>query len=216
MTDSIEEEESSSGNHELEPKARPPSGGPWDPLSSFRKTISPTQRMELLQMKVPVLPPEDFMDTADFQRARAARWRRFLPLVLAVGALLFVLLFVGLWSRFWSTTTTPQRDSSTRATPAHIEQPSVASASSAIQATADPLHIAAAVPPTVTALVAPAESPPTTKPVAQAPIEAAPSSSSEPNPRSAPRSVPALPQPKTATPLVPDPVPSNTLWTKPR
>jgi hypothetical protein len=210
MTDSIDDEESSSGNHELEPKARRTSG-PWDPLASFRKTISPTQRMELLQMKVPVLPPEDFMDTADFQRARRARSRRFLPLVFALGAILLVLSFMGLWSRFLSTH--PQRDSSTRATPVHPEQPPVAAVSSAIQASADPLHAADAVPPTLTARAAPVEAPPTTKPVAKAPSDAAPPSPSEPNPRS-PRS--AVAQPKTSTPPVLDPAPSNTLWTKPR
>jgi cytoskeletal protein RodZ len=211
MTDSIDEEESSSGNHELEPKA-PRTGGPWDPLASYRKTISPTQRMELLQMKVPVLPPEDFMDTADFQRAQRARSRRFLPLVFALGAFLLVLLFMGLWSRFLSTP--PQRDSSNRATPVHTEQPPVAVVSSAAQTSASPLHTADAVPPTLTAHAAPVEAPPTTKPAAKAPSDVAPSSPSEPNPRSPSRS--AVAQPKTSTPPVLDPAPSNTLWTKPR
>src|SRR6188474_2752565 len=98
MTHQREDDESPSGNHPLVGGVRPTSGGPWNPLASFRKTISAAQRIELLSMKVPVLPPEDFMDTAEFQRVHAARSRRFLPLVIGISALFLALLCAGLWS----------------------------------------------------------------------------------------------------------------------
>ena len=204
MTASREEDERASGNHEVEPKARPASGH-WDPLASFRKTISPTQRMELLSMKVPVLPPEDFMDTADFERARAARSRRFMPLVFGLGGVLLVLLFVGLWSRFWSMSSHPME--STR--------PPIAP--KAVPTAPSPAHVDSQASPTSTTAAASIEPPASTKPAAKSrPLEATPKSA-DPSPPSVPRSKPAPPQPKTSTPSNPEPAPSGiNFWTQPR
>jgi hypothetical protein len=215
MTDSREEDERASGNHELEPKARPASGGPWDPLASFRKTISPTQRMELLKMKVPVLPPEDFMDTADFQRARAARTRRFMPLIVGLGGALLVLLFVGLWSRFWSTPSRPVE--STRPPIAPIEAPRAAAISNAVPTAASPAHVDTPASPTLTTAVAPVE-PPSAKAAAKSPsVEVGTPKSLDASPPSVPRSKPALLPPKTSTPPNPEPAPSGiNFWTQPR
>ena len=110
MMNPPEEDESASGEleRELEPQKPGATGGPWDPFSYFRKTISPTQRLELLRLEVPVLPPEDFMDTADLKRVRFARLRRWRPALLGLGVLIIALLFAGFW--FWHSSSAPAVD----------------------------------------------------------------------------------------------------------
>jgi hypothetical protein len=99
VSETQKDDERASGEHELEVKKPGSSRGPWDPFSYLRKTISPAQRLELLRLEVPILPPEDFMDTADFRRARRARLRRWWPALLGFGALMLALMFAGLWLR---------------------------------------------------------------------------------------------------------------------
>ena len=206
MTDSREEEERPSDKHALDGRARPVTGRRWDPLASFRKTISPTQRMELLKMKVPVLPPEDFMDTAQFKRARAARSRRFLPLAFGLGALVFALLFAALCSWIWSAPPPARELAQPAPTPpaAQTERPLAA----AISGDFPPVASA----PILTPPAATAEASPRSK--VSAAVALPPSI--EPSSRSIPRAKPAPTQAKSSTPPVPDPAPSNSLWTKPR
>lgn len=63
-------------------------------------------------MPLPVLPPEDFMDTADFQRAKAARLRRLRPALLGLLALLSLAIFglVAWWSSLSALTPSPRSD----------------------------------------------------------------------------------------------------------
>jgi len=240
MTDTREDEDNPSGNHPLD--ARLTAGGSWNPLASFRKTISATQRMELLRMKIPVLPPEDFMDTADFQRARAARARRFRPLVVVISAVLLVLLFAGL--RSWLQSLSPHRDASSEAVPGPgpIAQPPRPTVSSAPPNAIAPPRVAPPAAPesAVPASAAPASAAPALRPPALAdaaqlaktatPSQATPSQATpskitplsrrpvEANPRSVSRSTPAPPQPKTTDhPTTPEPAPSGiNFWTQPR
>ena len=237
MTDTREDEDNPSGNHPLD--ARLTAGGSWNPLASFRKTISATQRMELLRMKIPVLPPEDFMDTADFQRARAARARRFRPLVVVISAVLLVLLFAGL--RSWLQSLSPHRDASSEAVPGPgpIAQPPRPTVSSAPPNAIAPPRVAPPAAPesaapesAVPASAAPASAAPALRPPALAdaaqlaktatPSQATPSQATpskitplsrrpvEANPRSVSRSTPAPPQPKTTDhPTTPEPAPSG-------
>ncbi|HKO50301.1 MAG TPA: hypothetical protein VJV79_21370 [Polyangiaceae bacterium] len=212
MTNPREDDERPSGNQRLEAAVRPITAGPWNPLASFRKTLSATQRIELLSMKVPVLPPEDFMDTAEFQRVRAARSRRFLPLVVGISAALLLLLCVGLWS--WLKVRPPLR--ATSPLPAAI---------GATAPTAIPVRLAPApestmakpTPPTV------AKAPPISKPPAKPPVStAAPAAREtlaprESAPSSAPSSKLSTPPPKTNT--LPNPAPAASginFWTQPR
>lgn len=100
-------------------------GTAWDPLASIQKTISPTQRMQLLKMEVPVLPPEDFMDTTELERGRHEHTRRFVPLVLCLGGALLILLSVGVWLRVRSSPSSSAQV--TRATPTAQPRPAAAS-----------------------------------------------------------------------------------------
>jgi cytoskeletal protein RodZ len=134
MSKSRQEEERSMGGREVEAPARPDNAEPWNPLDSVRKTISPTQRLQLLKMQVPVLPPEDFLDTVQLRREQSVRSRRFRPLVFALGMALLVLLFLSLWLRFRSTAS--GHDASAPApTPFEASRPaSVGNASPAVPA----------------------------------------------------------------------------------
>src|SRR3954468_9714782 len=100
MTDTRNEDGRASGQGEPEAGKSPRTKPRWDPLSSIRMTISPAYRAELLLMKRPLLPPEDFMDTADFARERAARRRRLLPALLIGAAMVIALAAWALWT--WS------------------------------------------------------------------------------------------------------------------
>src|SRR3954471_18494371 len=118
MSATRDKEGTTGGKRDLEPNTHPDNGEAWDPLASVRKTISPTQRIRLLKMHVPILPPEDFLDTADLQRRYALPSRRFLPLVFGLGGALLVLLFVALWLRFWPTPSNPDENTPQQLAPA--------------------------------------------------------------------------------------------------
>jgi hypothetical protein len=201
--------ESSRGSRELSPETRPESGEAWDPLASVRKTISPTQRIQLLKMQVPVLPPEDFMDTAEFERGRAARSRRFLPLVYGLGGALLILLFAGLWSRFWSAHSSVEQTA--RSHLAQIEKPRPAALT--LNPSAEPHQLTPSSPPV---------QPPAR---AEPPIQAKLPAPTDPKPAKAPRSTAthtAPPQATTSTaptPTAPTPEPAPSgikFWTQPR
>ncbi|HKO51970.1 MAG TPA: hypothetical protein VJV79_29880 [Polyangiaceae bacterium] len=80
--------------------------GRWDPFKTFRRFLAPEERMELLQVKRPVLPPEDFMNTVELERLRSTRFRaklRYLsPALIGLGTFLIVGVAAVLWCRPWS------------------------------------------------------------------------------------------------------------------
>ena len=192
----------------IEPEAQASAAtGTWDPLTSVRKTISPTQRIELLKMPVPILPPEDFMDTADLQRGRAVPSRRFLPLVFALLGGLLLLLFAGLWSRFSSSPA--GSDETTGAEPPKPSSlPVTATLSSAMPAPAPAPSSAMPAPPASVATAASAkERGPSPALAAIKPLE--PQPLARPKPPSVPSSKP--------TSITAEPAPSGiTFWTQPR
>jgi len=223
------EDEGPRGERERVPEAQPVGGEAWDPLASVRKSISPTQRIQLLKMQVPVLPPEDFMDTAAFQRARAVRSRRFLPLVLGLAGALLVLLLVGLWSRFSS-----NPDENSRSEVDSV-RPRVATLNGAIPSTAE-AHLSAQSSPRQPPPSAHDEQPISPQVAATPPkpgVAATPPkpgvAATPPKPGLGPttflnskrqtdtHSVAAARPPKTSTSLTPEPAPSGiTFWTQPR
>jgi len=99
------------------------SRGPWNPFQSFRKTISPEERLALLQMKRPIVPPEELMDTGELRRLklerRRARLRQWMPALVGLGALLFALLLAVVWRSLSSPPTASQsaQAEATRQTP---------------------------------------------------------------------------------------------------
>jgi hypothetical protein len=209
MIKSREQDERPSGEHELEVKKPGSSRGPWDPFAYLRKTISPTQRMELLRLEVPVLPPEDFMDTADFRRARKARLRRWWPALVGLGAVVVALVFAGLWSH-QGPSPSANSGSATPALPTQVP-------SDVVSALHPIAHVAS--PPTQTqvadsasAAVSTAEPPPLkpSRPERETPPTAGAAV------HSAPRSTPASTSPPPPiTP--PEPASSGKIfWTSPR
>jgi hypothetical protein len=231
------EQESASRTGAIEQKAAAPHEETWDPLASIRKTISPTQRMRLLKMEVPVLPPEDFMDTAELQRVHVPRTQRFLPLLLAFGAALLILSLMGLYLRFWSAPSNlEQSPTAARTTtqPAELPTtvdptPSLASPSRPANSTpsSSPQPEEERPPQTRAASLSPAKAP-LTKSSADATQSRGTQSNvtavAEPN-TSAPHVRPdpststpqARTEPSTSTPPVPAPVPSGIkFWTQPR
>ena len=79
--------------------------GRWDLFKSFRRTISPEERMALLQIKLPIQPPEDFMNTVELRRLRFTRFRdklrRFVPILIGLGVLLAAVLAAVLAAGIW-------------------------------------------------------------------------------------------------------------------
>lgn len=107
------------------------SRGPWDPFKSFRKTISPEERMALLQVKVPIQPPEDFMNTMELRRLKLTRiqdkLRHLGPALIGVGVLLVTLLAVAILRSSWlSTTPVPATTAEVHAATPPTNEPSAA------------------------------------------------------------------------------------------
>jgi len=77
--------------------------GRWDPFKTFRRILSPDERMALLRVKRPVQPPEDFMNTVELKLLRAAQRRDQLrhisPALIGLGTFVVVLVFAILWWR---------------------------------------------------------------------------------------------------------------------
>lgn len=90
----------------LDTKKASPSKGPWDPFRYLIKTISPQQRVELLQLQVPILPPEEFMTTRELRTARMARWRKWWPAML--GGLVLLIATVAAAVHFLRSPTSAQ------------------------------------------------------------------------------------------------------------
>jgi hypothetical protein len=118
-----------------EPKKASPSKGPWDPFRYLIKTISPQQRVELLRLQVPILPPEEFMTTRELRMARMARLRRWRPAFIGGGVLLLALVAAAVW--FWGS------PASVRPLPPPA---SVAQAPTGAAKTLDTPHVAAPTP----------------------------------------------------------------------
>lgn len=223
MTGSRKEDDGSSISKELEPTARTTNDQPWDPLASIRKTISPTQRLQLLKMQVPILPAEDFMDTVEVQRAAEKRPRRFLVPVLGLAGVLLAFLVVVLWSRFWSAP--PPLDEST-------QRPLVSAGSrevafrNATPSSATSADRSEPSPPSLEALGAAratgessAGDPAIAKPRALEVGSAKSLHTASPSPRSksAPLQATTSTSTPTPTPPNPEPAPSGiTFWTQPR
>jgi len=135
-------------------------GGRWNPLASFRKTISPEERLELLRLQPPLLPPEDFMDTAELQRVRYARLRRWWPgLTIACFFAIALVAVILLWPRAQSQPEETSTNSKQPETTPRVAQaaalpttgPSVASAPIvAPPASGSALPLTASAPPIVT------------------------------------------------------------------
>lgn len=158
-----------------EPKKASPSKGPWDPFRYLIKTISPQQRAELLQLQVPILPPEEFMTTRELRVVRMKRLRRWRPAI--IGAVVLILALVAAAVHFWGS---PTIDRPSPPTAPLTPEPAATSNS---LGTASPA-VRVSVPPsadTVRAAVTPVE-PPSIAPRPASLPSAAPSSSS-PKPR---------------------------------
>jgi hypothetical protein len=152
MTEPPEKEENASG--EANQKSKRPSGR-WNPFVSLRMTISPEQRMALLNMPMPLLPPEDFLSAEERKKlARARRGPIIIRLVVVFGIAALAIL-VGWW--LWPSAT--HRDAQPKAVSPHAA--STPSASPAVAA-----------PPVVTL----------TQPTAERIPEAKPASSSSGEP----------------------------------
>jgi len=80
--------------------------GRWDPFKTFRRFLSPEERMELLRIKRPLRPPEDFMNTVELQQLRSTQFREKLrhltPAIIGLGTFLVVLIGATLWYQPWS------------------------------------------------------------------------------------------------------------------
>ena len=95
MTEPPEKEENASG--ETRHKSKRPSGR-WNPFASMRMTISPDERLALLKMPLPLLPPEDFLSTVEREKlARARRRPVVIGLVAFVGVAVLGALGWWLW-----------------------------------------------------------------------------------------------------------------------
>lgn len=146
------------------------SRGPWDPFKSFRKTISPEERMALLQVKVPIQPPEDFMDTMELRRLKLTRLqdklRRVGPALIGLGALLAAILAAAIWPPSWlSATPVPANTTEVHAETPPSNEPSAAVTSSNLPGIAEPLAPVPQRVPSARALV------PTPAPQTQAPLQ---------------------------------------------
>ena len=79
--------------------------GRWDPFKTFRRFVSPEERMQLLMMKRPVQPPEDFMNTVELKLMRSTQLRDQLrhlsPALIGLGTLLVVLVVAVFWWQPW-------------------------------------------------------------------------------------------------------------------
>lgn len=79
------------------------SHGRWDPFKTFRRILSPDERMALLRVKRPVQPPEDFMNTVELKLLRSAhrrdQLRHLSPALIGLGTFVVVLVIAILWWR---------------------------------------------------------------------------------------------------------------------
>jgi len=210
------EEQPVSGSRPLEQNGGSAREETWDPLASIRKTISPTQRIRLLKLEVPVLPPEDFMDTAELQRSLVPSPRRFLPLVVGLGAAFLILLVAGIWSRFLSTSSNEAQ--STAAAPAAPDRPRLAASVGASPSLAapPPARSTTTSPPSPTRTERLAE--PRAATVSSTAKAASAKSTSAPKQSVVtPPIVPAVPEATAPSPDVAAPAPSGIkFWTQPR
>ena len=90
--------------------------GRWDPFKTFRRVLSPEERMQLLMVKRPVQPPEDFMNTVELKLLKSTQWRDQLrhlsPAIIGLGTLFVALLAAVVWWSPWSSAPiTPAPDS---------------------------------------------------------------------------------------------------------
>ena len=220
MTKQRQAEEGVIANQALEADPRAPQEQAWDPLASIQKTISPTQRLQLLKMEVPILPPEDFLDTTELQQERGEPSRRFVPLVLCSASALLILLCAGVWSRFWAPSGTNEGTQLARSkqapppTGVNRSAPVTATASSAIVALAPTgfPQPGASLPGHV------AESPGAKAPAAPPATARLPKSQPDPKRATVTRSnVAEAAEPNTSTPSTPQIAPSGVVfWTQPR
>ncbi|HKO51519.1 MAG TPA: hypothetical protein VJV79_27610 [Polyangiaceae bacterium] len=97
MINSSEQMGRQSGRRELDPKRVDVTPAPGDPLTDLWKISSPSQRLELLRHVLPVLAPEDLVDTADQQRPQRAPRRAWLPVLIGLPIAIIGLSWGGLW-----------------------------------------------------------------------------------------------------------------------
>jgi hypothetical protein len=212
------------------------SSGPWDIFATLRKTISPADRMALVNLKRPRLPPEDLLEPGQLSPARAARLRELWPAAIGVAALLSALLFAALWF-VWPTLAPHSTENAKAATP-HVPPPVTArthsleapSIPTAAKQSAETRTVsAAAPPPPVPTPGSPSsEQPPAARAVPEHPrrpkrrTDGVPTRPATPVPKSDPRanaaavsvpvSVPASPAPSHSSPTTPNTPDFKTPW----
>jgi hypothetical protein len=206
MTDARSDDEHVDSKPELETGKSQTTGGPWDPFSYLRKTISPAFRMELLRLKRPILPPEDFMDTADFKRARIERLRHFLPALVGLAALILASL-LGLG--FWLHRSPPLADGTLPATTRkpQLTPPATEATPNAPPPATAPSVITSERPVRVEAVLATQLAPP---------MSAAPPIRTGTNSRPATPKKTEIPPVKPSASAAPEPTPADTFWKKPQ